>query len=224
MGIARNLEKRLERLADGLSAAVFRGKMQPVDLANRLVRQADLMVTDEPTGPSIPNHFYVTVSEGDLDPDLDTSLLTAELARTLSDTAADRGWRTGGAISVNLRTDPSVGKGSIKCAAQPTKATLVVWGELVEHRGDRIFELRDNRCVIGRSDDTDVKIEEPEMSRNHAVLFRESGRLWIVDMASANGTSVNGKPVTTEPVEIGSGDMLSFGPTTFTVRTTELEL
>lgn len=218
------MEKRLERLADGLSAAVFRGKMQPVDLANRLVRQADLMVTDEPTGPSIPNHFDITVSEADLDPNVDTTLLTTELMRTLTDTAADRGWRTGGAISINLRTDPSVSRGSIKCVAQLTSARLAAWGEMVEHRGERIFALRDNRCVIGRSDDADIKIEEAEMSRHHAVLFRQSGRLWVVDMASANGTSVNGKTVGAEPVEIGSGDMLSFGPTTFTIRTMDLEL
>ena len=40
MGLARNLERRLEKLVDGLSATVFRGRMHPVDLANRLVRQA----------------------------------------------------------------------------------------------------------------------------------------------------------------------------------------
>ncbi len=71
MGIARNLEKRLERFADGLSAAIFRGRMQPIDLANRLVRQADLMVIETATGPEIPNFFDVTVGEADLDPDLD---------------------------------------------------------------------------------------------------------------------------------------------------------
>jgi hypothetical protein len=218
VGIARNLEKRLERFADGLSAAVFRGRMHPVDLANRLVRQADLMVTDGPAGPSIPNHFDIGVSEADLDPSLDTTQLTAELTATLTATATDRGWRTRGPVSVTITTDSSVGRGSIKCAATPVPATLAPWGELVEHRGGRSFELTDNRCVIGRSESADVNLEEAEISRNHAVLFRQGGRLWIADLNSANGTAVNGKPVTTDPVETGSGDMLSFGPTTFSVR------
>lgn len=218
VGIARNLEKQLERFADGLSAAVFRGRMHPVDLANRLVRQADLMVTDGPAGPSIPNQFDVAVSEADLDPSLDTTQLTAELTATLTATATDRGWRTGGPVSVTITTDSSVGRGSIKCAATPVPATLAPWGELVEHRGSRTFQLSDNRCVVGRSEGADINLEEAEISRNHAVLFRQGGRLWIADLTSANGTAVNGKPVTTDPVETGSGDMLSFGPTTFSVR------
>lgn len=218
MGIARNLERHLERLADGLSAAIFRGSMQPVDLANRLVRQADLMVTDTAAGPSIPNHYEVAVSTADLVADVDTAALTAELSRAVAVTAEERGWRTGGPISVSLRTDVAVGRGSIKCDASHLPARLPVWGQLTEHRGERQFALRDNRVSIGRSQEADVTIDEPEVSRLHAVLFRQGGRLWITDPGSANGTTVNGGRVTGEPVEVGSGDMLSFGPITFALR------
>lgn len=217
VGIARNLEKRLERLADGLSAAIFRGRMQPVDLANRLIRQADLLVTDGPTGPGIPNVFDVAVSESDIDPAADMGHLAHELGHTLTETAAIRGWRTGGPVVVKLTVDESVGRGSIRCTATPVPAALPAWGELVEHRGDRRFPLGDNRTVIGRSADADITIDEPEISRLHAVVFRQGDRLWVADLASANGTLVNGMTVT-EPTEIGSGDMLSFGPTTFALK------
>lgn len=209
----------MERFADGLSAAVFRGRMHPVDLANRLVRQADLLVADEPAGPSIPNHFNVSVSEADLDPKLNTAELVTELTQTLVATATDRGWRIGGPISVELQTDPSVGRGSIKCTATPIPAALAAWGTLNEHRGERTFDLSDNRCVVGRGETADVQLAEDEISRNHAVVFREGGALWIADLNSANGTSVNGRQISSDPVEIGSGDMLSFGPVTFSVRT-----
>lgn len=218
MGIARNLEKRLERFADGLSAAIFRGKMQPVDLANRLVRQADLMVVDENTGPRIPNHFSVSVSTADIAPDVDTGQLTRELSHTLEMTAADRGWRTGGPIFVKITTDAGVGRGSIKCDATAIPAERPSWGQIAEHRGDRTFALRDNRVSIGRSQEADITLDDAEVSRVHAVIFREGGRLWIADMGSANGTMVNGQRVTAEPTEIGPGDMLSFGPTTFALR------
>ena len=218
MGIARNLEKRLERLADGLSAAIFRGKMQPVDLANRLVRQADLLVVETESGPEIPNFFDVTVSEVDIDPAADTGALGAELAHTLTMTAADRGWRTRGPISVRIGVDGSVGRGSIKCAPASSPAELPAWGELGEHRGDRSFTLRDNRVVVGRSSEADIEIDIPEVSRQHAVLFREGGRLWLADLASANGSQVNGIDIGGEPIEVGSGDMLSFGPITFALR------
>jgi hypothetical protein len=218
VGIARNLEKRLERLADGLSATIFRGRMHPVDLANRLVRQADLMVVEEETGPRIPNVFDVAVNEADMDPSLDTTSLGAELSHTLTATAADRGWRTGGPIAVRITVDGSVGRGSIRCSATPVPAELPAWGELAEHRGERTFQLRDNRVVIGRADEADVVVTDSEISRLHAIAFREGGRLWIADLHSANGTLVNGYSVTTEPIEVGSGDMLTFGPTTFALR------
>ncbi len=217
MGIARNLEKRLERLADGLSAAVFRGRMHPVDLANRLIRQADLLVTEGPGGPGIPNVFDVAVSESDMDPAADTDRLAHELSHTLTETAATRGWRTGGPVVVRLSVDKSVGRGSIRCTANLVPAVLPAWGELTEHRGSRSFALADNRIVVGRSSDADITIDELEISRLHAIVFREGARLWIEDLGSANGTLVNGLQVT-EPTEIGSGDMLSFGPTTFALR------
>jgi len=219
MGLARNLERRLERFADGLSATVFRGRMHPVDLANRLVRQADLLVVDDDTGPTIPNQFTVAVNDADLDPDIDIAQLTRQLNLTLEETATDRGWRIGGPIDVQLTTDSSVGKGLIKCTATPVPAPLPPWGELAEHRGEREFSLGDNRSVIGRSDGVDIRLQEAEVSRHHAVIFREGGRIWIIDLGSANGTTVNGNPVTTEAAEIGPGDMLAFGPSTFALRT-----
>jgi hypothetical protein len=218
MGIARNLERRLERLADGLSAAVFRGKMHPVDLANRLIRQADLMVTDTGSGPQIPNQFTVAVNSHDLDAALDTHRLERELTHALAATAAERGWRIAGPIDVAVAGGDSVGRGSIKCTATAAPGPLPAWGELAEHRGNRHFSLVDNRNLIGRADDCDIVLAEPEVSRHHAVVFREGGSLWVADLHSANGTTVNGKAVNTEPLEIGSGDMLSFGPATFALR------
>lgn len=218
MGIARNLEKRLERLADGLSATLFRGHMHPVDLANRLVRQADLMVSETAAGPGIPNFFSVTVNPDDMAADIDSDQIEKELSHTLDATATDRGWRIGGPVAVRITTDKSVGRGSIRCDAKPIPAALPVWGELAEHRGERSFGLSDNRIVIGRSSDADITLDEPEVSRHHAVLFREGGRLWIADLGSSNGTSVNGYQLGPDALEVGPSDMLSFGPATFALR------
>jgi hypothetical protein len=218
MGIARSLERRLERLADGLSAAVFRGRMHPVDLANRLVRQADLLVTDHPAGPGIPNRFEVAVNDHDLDPSLDVAALTAELERTVRATAADRGWLVHGPIAIQIGTDPSVGRGSIRCTAESQPGNLRAWAELVEHRGDRSFAIGDNRALVGRASEANIKLDEPEVSRHHAVLFREAEGIWVMDLQSANGSTVNGREISSEPYPVGSGDMLSFGPATFALK------
>jgi adenylate cyclase len=89
---------------------------------------------------------------------------------------------------------------------------------LIDVRGSRILELTDNRVVIGRSDDADLRLGEAEVSRYHAVVFREGGRTWVSDAGSVNGTSVNGATVATKPMAIGAGDELTLGPATFFFR------
>jgi len=75
MGLARELERRLERLVDGASAAVFRGRMHPVDMADHLVRQVDFMQEEGDTGPIIPNRLVFRVNPTDLDAGIDRSQL-----------------------------------------------------------------------------------------------------------------------------------------------------
>jgi pSer/pThr/pTyr-binding forkhead associated (FHA) protein len=71
---------------------------------------------------------------------------------------------------------------------------------------------------VGRASDATIRLEEPEVSRHHAVVFRKADGIWVVDLQSANGTAVNGRDVTAEPASVGSGDMLSFGPSTFALK------
>ena len=82
----------------------------------------------------------------------------------------------------------------------------------------RILELDDNRVVIGRADDADLRLHESAISRHHAVVFREGGRTWVSDAGSVNGTSVNGSAVAAKPVAINAGDELTLGPATFFFR------
>jgi len=219
MGIAREMERRLERIVDGLSAAVFRGRMHPVDLADRLVRHADLLVEDGLAGATIPNEYTVGVNPRDLSVDgLDRGALEAELAATVAATAAERGWRIEGPIRVHLVDSSTVGQGSIACTPSRVPGGLVPWGQLIEERGSRHFLIGDNRILIGRADDCDIALGEPEVSRYHALVFREAGRVWLADLDSANGTSHNGSRLDPEPVAIAPGDLLGFGPATFAFR------
>ena len=68
MGLARELEKRLERLVDGVSGAIFRGRVHPVDLGTRIIREADLSMTEGPAGPVVPNEFFLALHPDDLEP------------------------------------------------------------------------------------------------------------------------------------------------------------
>ena len=218
MKIARELELRLERLVDGISAAVFRGRMHPVNLANRLIRFVDLSISEGIAGPEIANRYIVTVNPSEIDEDVDLGWLSAELANAVAQTAAENGWRIGGPIEVDIAPDRKVAHGSIRCEPSRLAGEIPPWGQLIDTVGGEVHEFGDNRVIIGRGTDADVKIGIERVSRHHAVLIREAGSVWIADSGSANGTRVNEVSVSSEPTKLRPGDILSLGPATFSLR------
>lgn len=62
---------------------------------------------------------------------------------------------------------------------------------------------------VGRSTDCDVTIEDPRVSRNHALLRVEEPKVMLEDLGSANGTLVNGLKLVGS-VELANGDDLQF--------------
>ncbi len=59
------------------------------------------------------------------------------------------------------------------------------------------FELVGDKIVVGRNQECTVVLNVPAVSREHAVIRRISGKFYIEDMKSRNGTFVNNKEVTT---------------------------
>lgn len=73
-------------------------------------------------------------------------------------------------------------------------------------------------CLVGRDDpttrstpDLDLTPFDPELtvSRRHARIYEEAGRLFVEDLGSRNRTQVNGRPVTIQTFT--HGDVLTFG-------------
>lgn len=63
---------------------------------------------------------------------------------------------------------------------------------------------------IGRSASADLRLDDPSVSRRHALVVREPGRaLRVLDDRSLNGVFVNGKPV--EWGKLEDGDELAIG-------------
>ena len=218
MKLARELELRLERLIEGLSATLLRGRMHPVDLANRLIRFVDLSVFDGRAGPQIANHYSVRVNPAELDPSLDLTSLNSELSAVVRETAAQHGWRIGGPIEVTLVPDRRISSGAVTCTAAAVPGPLPAWSQLIEPSGATIYDITDNRVVIGRASDADILVPHKRVSRHHATIYRAATVTAILDLGSANGTSVNGEPVGSGAGEVGPGDLLSFGPATFSFR------
>jgi hypothetical protein len=218
MDLARQLEKRLERLVDGASRTIFRGRVHPVDLATRLIREADLNLAEGPAGPVVPNEFHVTLSPVDLEAAGSAARLGSELAHTLQATAAERGWRLEGPAAVAVAPNPAVRVRDMRISSEVAPGEHAPWGQLIGTR--KHADLGPNRVLLGRATDCDIILSEPEVSRHHAIIHREQQRSWITDLGSANGTTVDGSAVTT-PVPLRPGARLAMGPATFMFRLVE---
>jgi hypothetical protein len=84
--------------------------------------------------------------------------------------------------------------------------------------GERRFPVDRPEMLVGRRDDQhgirpDIAVLDPGVSRRHASLLHlRGGRLAILDLASANGTMVNGVELTAgQRRELGEGDTVTIG-------------
>ncbi|MGV9346389.1 FHA domain-containing protein [Streptomyces spiralis] len=72
--------------------------------------------------------------------------------------------------------------------------------------------LHGGQIVVGRSADADVPLDDPDVSRLHcAVTVSADGRVSVADLASTNGTVLDGRPVGSRPVRFAPGALLRIG-------------
>lgn len=67
--------------------------------------------------------------------------------------------------------------------------------ELVPLNGDPPIPITRDVTVIGRREYCDVQLDHPSLSKRHCVLVRTDGLLMLRDLATTNGTKVNGQRV-----------------------------
>src|SRR5882672_2797784 len=96
-----------------------------------------------------------------------------------------------------------------KTAPQGASAYLVV---IAGPSFGEMYKLKSDRVVLGRGDKTDVRIVDDGVSREHAVVQREGGKVVLVDMGSTNGTFCNGVRIPRQ--ELTDGDKISIGAST----------
>src|SRR5215218_6656538 len=76
----------------------------------------------------------------------------------------------------------------------------------------RTVALDEPTLVIGRASDNALIIEHSSVSRRHARLTVESGRLMVEDLGSANGTFIGEQPLAPNtPSLVADGQVLRLG-------------
>jgi len=123
-------------------------------------------------------------------------------------------------MSQNNHTDdlPLVDDPTLKLSKErPCLAWLIV---LQGVRRGRLFSLNSDGVSVGRSLENDITVDDEAASRHHARLFANDGpgqpRFFVQDLASANGTFVNGERISRHALQ--DEDRVVFGATLFAFK------
>lgn len=235
--LLRQIESWLERAIEGGTRAVFRQRLQPIELAKAAARAMERQRLVGPEGIEVPNAFTIALHPADL-AELATyqAGLEQRLARYLGSFAEDRRLEPVGPITVSLLADPLVRRRSVRVGAEmddraddpatrpavPISATEPLprvrrTGPGVGPSVSLLLVLEDGRQVslpasglrIGRALDNDLVIPDSRVSRYHAKIFGDGHGVLVRDLGSTNGTAVAGRVVAED--RLAEGDTLSLG-------------
>jgi len=207
VNVVRGLERRLEKLLDGVAGRVFSGRLHPSEIAGKLAREADFARFEHETGPATANAFIILVNTRDL------GVGTGELERSLTDEmtkyTTEEGLRLEGPITVSIDASDEVSPGNVICHVEVSPGPPVVWARLVAD--SETLAVGRNRALVGRAPECDVIITGKNVSRKHALIWREAGTISVRDLASSNGTYLDELRIAKDPVELHPGSMVRFG-------------
>lgn len=228
----------MESLVERGFARLLRTRMQPIEVAKRLSREMEARRTVAINRVLVPNRYVAGISAADFENFAPIqALLQKEMAAYLLDYATERKYTMPGEATVLLERDDALRPGGLRIEArmgdvagdlaagttplQPTQlmpapeAAAAPIGRPSPGARARI-ELQGATChldrdvaTMGRGLDNDVVVEDARVSRHHARLQRGPRGWEITDLASTNGTYVNGRAVKQRLV--AHGDTLSLG-------------
>lgn len=130
MGVARNIEDRLEGLVEGFFTKVFRSGLQPVEVGRRILREMAEQKTVSVNRVYVPNEFKVLMGSADYPRFSQMELgLAREFTELVIDAAKQNRWNLMGLPRITFEEVEAMGKGEFKVeaslAADPERAPHV---------------------------------------------------------------------------------------------------
>lgn len=227
MGVFDKAEKRIGSAVGKVFARAFKGYVHPVEIVAGIQRELDaeakLLSRDKRL---VPNAFTVGLSQGDYDRLTPYSkTLNAEILPSIRDHAADRSYVFNGPISIDYELDTSLPTGQFTVASEAiapeTRKESPRPGRMVLEVNGVRHPLMAPGILIGRGTESDLRLNDPGVSRRHA-LISVSGDpnhpvITIEDLGSTNGVHVNGSRIS--KTRIGEGARIEIGNTRMLVHT-----
>lgn len=220
MGLADEVESRLERVVEGLFSKAFRSKIQPAEIGRRLLREQEGGKQVNVDAVYVPNRYVVLLAPEDherfegLIPKLRQSYIDL-----LKDNARQRRWRFPGTIEVALQAEEAQDKGRFTIYALHEVTQEAPAGErrpLIKTESQDLggsWRLDQDSALIGRAEDSDIQIADQSVSRRHAQIVKRGDEWWVTDLGSTNHTFVNGdlikerRLISGDTVRVGNVDL-----------------
>ena len=189
----------------------------------------------------VPNDYVVELGQSDAERmgEYDGAL-RRELAALVQEHATEQGWSFVGPVGVRLEQVPDLATGVFRVRSsvvqpeppagpssrrpgpyvppvatpvppvppvRPSLHVLPGGAEAVE----RVVPLTGDVVRLGRGPEADVRLPDTGVSRLHAEIRLDGAAATIVDLGSTNGTTLNGRPVSTSRLD--DGDRIGVGTT-----------
>ena len=223
MGVFDRAEKRIGAAVDKVFARAFKGDVQPVEIAAGIQRELDseakLLSRDKRL---VPNVFTVRLFPY-------TKTLNSEIIPELRAHAAERSYVFNGSIQILYMLEQSLPTGQFRVTSQAV-ATAPDQAPAPRPRASQqlVLEVAGVRhplvppgLVIGRGSNADLRVNDPGVSRRHAMISvsgpLENRTIRIEDLGSTNGTMMDGRPVH-GAVELPMNIPVRIGQTTLELR------
>ena len=84
----------------------------------------------------------------------------------------------------------------------------------LDYAVEESYEVSDTE-LIGRGKRCDISIGDKYLSIKNSRIFKKSGKFYLEDIDSTNGTYLNGEALTDQAVELLDGDKITVGRTNF---------
>ena len=211
MGVLQRFERRIEEMVNRPFARAFKAEVQPVEIASALQRECDDRAAIVARGRTmVPNVFTVALGDHDYDR-LSTyaEALGVELAAMVSEYAEEQHYAFLGPVTVEFELDRDLETGRFRLRSTAVAAAVPAnrpgaetttraatsgsapWLEV----GTTTYPLRSSTTRIGRGTDSDLRIDDPGISRHHAEIRKQGGDVVIVDAGSTNGIVIDNERV-----------------------------
>lgn len=211
MSLWGKLEQRVGGLIEGLFSRAFRGRVHPMEIADRLVREIEDQRTFSVSTVYVPNEFIVRLHPEDLAylRPLEEAL-RREIEQYVQQYVEQRGYALVGRPRLILAEAERGHPGSFNVESlmveRPPEALLI--GLTGPVAGTK-FRVEQDCVRLGRAPENDLVIEDHNLSRFHAQIIRQKEGFVVVDLGSTNGTYVNGQKVS--QAALRDGDEIAVG-------------